>query len=45
MCIQFSTPRVTSTLKEDVNTAPQNNLEGIYSLLQPSEDNNIVCAP
>ena len=26
------------------STAAQNNQEGIYSLLQPLEDNNTVCA-
>ena len=28
----------------NASTAAQNNQEGIYSLLQPLEDNNTVCA-
>ena len=40
-----SKARVNTTPQEDefVSAAAQNNQEGIYSLLQPSEDNDIVC--
>ena len=43
-----SKSRVTIIMQEDefVTAAAQNNnQEGIYSLLQPSEDNDIVCIP
>ena len=42
-----SKSRVTTTLQEDefATAATQNNQEGIYSLLQPSEDNEIVYIP
>ena len=44
-----SKSRVNTTPQDDAfvnhGTAAQNNQEGIYSLLQPPEDNNLVCVP
>jgi hypothetical protein len=49
MCSKSRVKNTTYAAPQDdrlvkANAAAQNNPEGIYSLLQPSEDNGIVCA-
>ena len=44
-----SKSQVNTTPQDDLfvnrGTAAQDNQEGIYSLLQPPEDNGLVCVP